>query len=451
MRPDPVDHILDERPESYVSEPSLCSWDMVVIFLGRFVRLFSYGMVAVVLYLHTDSLGFTTFETGALFTCILLGDLVMTFLLTTNADAWGRRRTMFCGAALKVVAGFGFAYVRNFWLLALIGAVGVITPTGGEIGPFLAVEQAALTQLVGEKHRDKFPLLFGWYNMVGYLAQAAGGVSCGYAVEILQKYGYQPSECYRIILIVFGFIGVFKMLLSITLTSSVESNAAALNSSTWFGKFGLHREQSKAVVVKLSLLFMLDSFAGGFVMQTLIVYWFYAKYGTSAEYLGLILMISNILSGVSALLATPLVNWIGPIKTMVVTHLPSNLFLLLVPFMPSQLWAVIVLFARFTISQMDVPARQAYVAVVVEENERSAAGGITNIARSVGLAVAPMIAGYLVAGPADEPLFMTPWIIAGGLKIVYDLLVWYLFTTSQNTLLKPPSEATSLLKLTSRK
>lgn len=188
-------------------------------------------------------------------------------------------------------------------------------------------------------------------------------------------------------------------------------------------------------------------------MQSLIVFWFYAKYKTDESYLGLILMVSNILAGISALLATPLVNKIGAIKTMVFTHLPSNIFLLFVPFMPTEISAVVMLFLRFSISQMDVPARQAYVAMVVEENERSAAGGITNIVRSIGLAVSPILAGKLVSYPTDSFQYASPWLIAGGLKILYDIAVWVLFSLSSQeknemkAVAAPADESTKLLSV----
>ena len=296
--------------------------------------------------------------------------------------------------------------------------------------------------------QHKFPVLFGWYNMAGYLAQAFGALFGGFIVQTMQEtYGYDDLFSYQIILILFGGIGLLKGIMTFFLSDNVESNKPAPTSTSWLAKFGLHNPNSVTIVIKLSFLFIVDSFAGGFIMQSLIVFWFYTKYGTSESYLGVILLVSNILAGFSALAATPLVGKIGPLKTMVVTHLPSNIFLLFIPFMPTQIYAVVMLFLRFSISQMDVPARQAYVAMVVEENERSAAGGITNIVRSIGLAASPAIAGALVSYPVDSFVFATPWLIAGGLKIIYDIAVWVLFSLSSEKNPDPvaPSENTALL------
>jgi len=166
-------------------------------------------------------------------------------------------------------------------------------------------------------------------------------------------------------------------------------------------------------------------------MQTIIVYWFHERFLMDTAWLGLMMSAANILAGLSALAATPLVNRIGAINTMVFTHFPSNIFLLLVPFMPNQTLAILILLLRFTISQMDVPARQTYVATVVDADERSAAGGITNIVRSVGLAVSPLLAGYLLQDPGNVWLFSAPFVISGGLKCVYDLLLYASFSATQ--------------------
>lgn len=404
-----------------------CSVDFAIIFLSRFVRLFSYGMIAVVLFLYLQAINLTTIQIGGLLTFILLGDIVMTFLLTTTADTMGRRNVLIIGAVLKCVTGVGFAYLQNFWLLALVGAVGVITPTGAEIGPFLAVEQAVLTQIIGSD-KQKVASVFAWYNLLGYFAQATGGVVGGWMVTRLQSdYGLSPLEAYRWVVITFACLGGIKLLLTLCLSSKVEPAASSLKKAQWWGKFGLHQESSRSIVAKLSALFVVDAFAGGFVMQTLIVYWFHKRFGMAELALGTLLMGCNVLAGISALCTVPLVGRIGAIKTMVYTHLPSNILLLLVPLVPGKTAAIGVLLARFCISQMDVPARQAYVTLVVAENERSAAGGITNLVRSIGVAASPVLAGKMVDAEPGSIVFALPFIIAGGLKIIYDIAVWILF------------------------
>ena len=366
------------------------SRDGVILFTTRFIRLFSYGFLSVGLLLYLSEMDYTQFGIGSLFTMTLIGDLLITFYLTTTADSYGRKTILILGALLKIFAGMAFACTSNFILLCIAGTIGVISPTGGEIGPFLAVEQAALTEAISDP--TQITTVFAYYNLAGYLAQALGALGSGYMIMSLQSSGYSALTSYRTVLFGYAFFGLIKFILYLFLSSRIEPlhTRDAQAPRDWFGKFGLHRAESRQVVTKLSLLFIIDAFAGGFVMQTIIVYWFNQRWQMNTDSLGLMMRGANILAGVSALLASPLVNLIGAINTMVVTHFPSNILLLIVPFMPTQLTAVGTLLARFTISQMDVPARQSYVASVVEPDERSAAGGITNIVRSLGLAVSPI-------------------------------------------------------------
>jgi MFS family permease len=198
-----------------------------------------------------------------------------------------------------------------------------------------------------------------------------------------------------------------------------------------FGRFsGLDR--SRDVVVKLSVLFGLDAFAGGFVIQSFAAYWFYLRFGVDPATLGAIFFWANIFAGLSALFATRLASRFGLIKTMVATHLPSNILLILVPLMPTLPLAVLVLLVRFSISQMDVPTRQSYIMAVVSPDERSAAAGITGVARTTGAAISPLFVGFMFARPA---LISLPFFIAGALKIAYDLLLYRAFVT-----IRPPEE-----------
>jgi len=192
------------------------------------------------------------------------------------------------------------------------------------------------------------------------------------------------------------------------------------------GSFGIGR--SRAVVLRLSGLFALDSFAGGFVVQSFAAYWFYLRFGVNPATLGAIFFWANVLAGISALLATRLAARFGLVRTMVFTHLPSNILLILVPLMPNLPLATLVLLARFSISQMDVPTRQSYIMAVVGPEERSAAGGITGVARTIGAALAPVFAGFLYARPA---LMSVPFFIAGALKILYDVLLYRGFAAAQ--------------------
>ena len=249
--------------------------DGYVLFATRFVRLFSYGFLSVGLLLYLTSLGYSQMQIGALFTGTLVGDLLITFYLTTTADSWGRKNTLIVGAILKIFAGVVFSLTDNFFLLLLAGTLGVISPTGGEIGPFLAVEQAAITESISEP--QKITLIFGYYNVAGYLAQACGAVTSGYVIyTLLHSYGYSDQDAYRSTLVAYAIFGFIKLVFYLFLSSAIEPLHSRDPSAprNWLGKFGLHRPESRAVVIKLSCLFILDAFAGGFVMQTIIVYWY---------------------------------------------------------------------------------------------------------------------------------------------------------------------------------
>jgi len=302
----------------------------------------------------------------------------------------------------------------------------VISPSGNEIGPFLSIEQASLSQLIPDDRRTQ---IFAWYNLVGSFATACGALAGGWLAQLLQGMGYTPLDSYRAILVAYALIGVVIGDLFLLLSPSIEAPRVAEEVPIQ-RRFGLHK--SHKVVIKLSSLFAIDAFAGGLVVQSMVAYWFNIKFGVQPAVLGSIFFGANILAGISALSAVWLAKRIGLINTMVYTHIPSNILLILVPLMPSLPLAVLVLLLRFSISQMDVPTRQSYTMAVVSPDERSAAMGVTSIARSVGASISPAITGQLLA---VSSLTGAPFILAGGMKIIYDLLVWKGFRS-----VKPPEE-----------
>ena len=390
--------------------------DVVLLFTARSIRLFAYGALSVILALYLHEVGLSGSSIGLLFTLTLAGDAGVSLWITTTADRIGRKRMLLLGAALMVMAGIVFGVTGNIILLMIAGVIGVISPSGNEIGPFLSLEQAALSQLLPSEQRTK---AFAWYNLTGSLAAAAGALAGGFLSQGLKLAGYADLDSYRAV--IFGYAACGLLLIALFLFLSPEVEAAA-TVPTKERVLGLHK--SKGVVMRLSALFALDAFAGGFVIQSMVAYWFHIKFGLDAGVLGSIFFGANILAGVSALLAVPLANRIGLISTMVYTHIPSNVLLCLVPFMPTAGSAIVVLLLRFSISQMDVPTRQSYTMAVVAPDERSAASGVTAIARSIGASVSPALAGVLLASPA---LLGAPFLVAGGLKIVYDLLLYRSF------------------------
>ena len=396
--------------------------DAWLLFATRFVRLLAYGALSVVLVFYLVGLGLSEAQTGLLLTATLIGDTVVSLLLTTRADRIGRRRMLIIGATLMTAAGLVFASTGNWWLLLLAGTIGVISPSGGEVGPFLSIEQAALSHVVTDRTRTA---VFAWYTLTGSVATALGALAGGSITRALQQTTMPPLSTYRVVVVLYAAFGVILAVLFSRLSRAAESTTLGEKRAfraTFAGLSGLDR--SRGVVMKLSALFALDSFGGGFVIQSFAAYWFYLRYGVNPGTLGVIFFWANIFGGISALVASRLASRIGLINTMVATHLPSNILLILVPLMPTLPLAITVLLARFSISQMDVPTRQSYIMAVVTPEERSAAAGITGVARTLGAAISPLFVGFMFARPR---LINLPFFIAGTLKIVYDLLLYRSF------------------------
>jgi MFS family permease len=401
--------------------------NIVTLFATRIIRLFCYGFLSVILALYLIQVGLDEKQVGLLFTLTLAGDAGISLWLTTSADRFGRKRTLILGALLMLGAGLFFIATHNLVILMAAAIIGVISPSGNEIGPFLSVEQASLTQLLPAERRTQS---FAWYNLAGSFATAVGALSGGWLAQALQARGMPVLAAYRVVLAGYALGGLVLAVLFLSLSSEIEVPPASVTDS---GPrlLGLHR--SRGVVARLSALFAMDAFAGGLIVQSMIAFWFHLKFGIEAGVIGSIFFGANILAGISALLAVRLAKRFGLINTMVFTHVPSNLLLILVPLMPTLPLAIAALLLRFSISQMDVPTRQSYTIAVVAPDERSAAAGVTGIARSVGAALAPSLTGVLLSVPG---LLSVPFFLAGGLKLVYDALVYRSFRA-----LKTPEES----------
>jgi MFS family permease len=401
--------------------------DARLLFATRATRMFSYGLVSVVLVLYLAAVGVPAPAVGVLLALTLAGDAVISLWLTTHPDRVGRRRVLLAGAALMLVAAIVFAASDVFIVLAIAATIGVISPSGNEVGPFLAVEQASLSQTIPDSERTR---VFGWFNLVGSFATAAGALAGGTLAQLLINGGLAPAPAYRAVIIGYGLLGL--MLAGLFALVSPKVEAPAPSDVSIARRLGLHRSQR--TVARLSALFALDAFGGGFVVQSLIAFWFSTAFGADPAFIGAVLFGANILAGLSALAAARIAARIGLIRTMVFTHLPSNVLLMMIPFMPTLPLAVAVLLVRFSISQMDVPTRQSYTMAVVDPDERSAAAGVTGIARSIGASISPLIAAPLYASAAAA----APFVISGGLKIVYDLLLYRDFRS-----VAPPEERTA--------
>ncbi len=395
--------------------------DVPVLFASRILRLFAYGFLSVVLVLYLVASGLSEGRIGLLLTLTLVGDAVVSLYITTTADRVGRRRMLLVGAGLMVFAGVLFATTSSFLPLLVGATLGVISPSGNEVGPFLAIEQAALADSVPA---DERPGVFAWYTLAGSFATAAGALAGGGLAQVLQSAGAAPLASYRAVVLGYALIGGLLVPVFLRLSPAVEPPVTRVEGRPAYLHAGLGLGPSRGNVLRLAGAFSVDSFAGGFIVQAFVAYWFHLRFGVAPAGLGTIFFAANLLAGASALLATRLARRIGLLNTMVVTHIPSNVLLFAVPLMPTLPLAIAVLLLRFSISQMDVPTRQAYTMALVTPGERSAAAGVTGIARTIGASLSPLVASPLYASAV---LSSFPFFVAGGLKIAYDLLVWRAF------------------------
>jgi MFS family permease len=387
----------------------------------------AYGALSVVLALYLTEIGLGEVQIGLLLSLTLFGDVVISAAITSVTDRIGRRSMLMLGAGLMVLAGLVFALTRHPVVLTLAAVIGTISPSGAEVGPFLAIEQATLPQTTAEKQRTQ---VFAWYNLAGSLATACGALIAGLLVTMLQRADVTSLDSYRTVIGIYGLLGIVLAFLFYHLSPHAEVPARMANApeapQVWFG---LHR--SRGVVLRLSSLFALDAFAGGLVVQSLMAFWFAVRFGVDAGVLGAIFFGTNLFAAFSALAAARIAKRFGLINTMVWTHIPSNILLILVPLMPTLPLTIGVLLARSSISQMDVPTRQSYTMAVVAPDERSAAAGFTTIVRTLASAVSPALTGALLSAS----FFNAPFFLAGGLKIVYDLTLYRNFRA-----LRPPEE-----------
>ena len=383
------------------------------------VRSFAYGFLSVILGVYLDAAGLSAAAIGGIFTAALAGGAVMTIAITAVADHFGRRSLLIAGALLMAVAGSVFALSDHPMWLAIAAIFGSISPSGKEVGPFLAIEQSILPETISAEQRTT---IFSIYNLVGSLAGALGAL----AVAVPSLLALSEIAGYRYLLWAYVVAAVLLAALFASLSQQVEKKSAA---GVQPRRFGVHK--SRRIVAKLAGLFALDAFAGGFIVQSIVAYWFYLRFKTDLKSLGAIFFGTNLLSAVSFLAAPAIARRFGLLNAMVFTHLPSNFLLLIVPLMPNLELAVAMLLLRNSLSQLDVPTRQSYTMAVVDADERAASAGILSVARNAGAAVAPVFTGSMLAVPA----LGLPFLLAGGLKIIYDLWIFAIFRN-----VRPPEE-----------
>ena len=388
-----------------------------LIFVGRALRSFAFGWLSVILALYLDRRGFGAAAIGAVFTATMVEDAVLTMLLSTVAARVGPARVMAATAPLIALGGLLLALPESRALVLLGAVLGTLSPNGQEAGPFAPMEQALLPRTVRSGSTVR---VFGWYNVFAFLPAAAGAGASGATLGWALRRGMDEAQAQRDMLLAYAGVGVVLTLLYARLARLERARGSDIRPSSP-GRLGLGR--SRRPVLQLAGLQAVDALAGGFIMQSLLAYWFHVRFGAGPEALGALFFGTSLLSALSFLVATRVAERVGLLNTMVFTHLPSNVLLLAVPFMPSFATAGAVLLARHVLSQMDVPTRQAYTMALVTPEERPAAAGLTASVRALAQACAPVVSGLTMAAAAT-PL---PFLLAGGLKIVYDLSLFFRF------------------------
>jgi predicted MFS family arabinose efflux permease len=389
-----------------------------IILFTRAIRMFAYGFLAVVLALYLAEIGFTTAQIGLIITMTLVGDAIVSLMITTQTDRIGRKRILIVSAVLMTITGVIFLLTQNFLLLLVVSTLGIISLSNGEFGPFMAVEQSALSQLVSGQKRTE---LFAQYQLLGSFATALGALSSGWLSHWLQSLQMTPEDSYRVAFFIYVSFGIVLVILYAALTPTIEAvdhNSKTMPTSK-LNRLGLHR--SSKTVLQLSVLFGLDSFGSGLITQSFIILYLTQRFDADAAALGSLLFGVNIFSGLSSLASARLAKRIGLINTMVYTHIPANVMVMLLPLMSNYALAMVLLLVRAMLQQMDVAPRQAYVMAVVSPDERSSAAGITNLGKTVGAALAPALAGGFISASG---LTGIPFVAAGAIKIVYDLALF---------------------------
>jgi MFS family permease len=400
--------------------PPGTSKDALHILAARAVRAFADGFVSVLLPIYLLELGLSVLAIGSIITATLIGSALLTLWVGIFAHRHERRRMLLAACLLMAATGAGFALASKFWPLLIVSFVGTMNPSSGDVSVFLPLEHTVLAQTIEPRRRTA---LFARYALAGTLAGAFGALAASIPDLAVERGGWTHLAAMQAMFGLYGALGVAAFLLYRPLSPAVETVAEAAPAPL---------RQSRGIVYGLAALFSIDAFGGGFFVQSLLALWLYQAYDLSVTTAASILFWSSIFSAISYLLAVPISERFGLINTMVFTHLPSNIFLILVPFAPNLATAICLLLARSALSQMDVPTRSSYVMAVVTPQERPAAASLTAVPRSFASALSPLLASYLLT----LSTFGWPLVIGGALKAVYDLLLLAKFQK-----LRPPEEA----------
>jgi MFS family permease len=388
--------------------PRSATLDGKLILATRALRGLADGAVSVILPSYLTAIGFSPLKVGAIVFGTLLGSAALTLWVGLATDRLGRRRVLLAASALMLLTGIGFATLTSFWPLFAVAVIGTLNPSAGDVSLFLPVEQAALAEAaaVGD-----LTSMFALYNVAGALAGALGALASGIPAIIATRHGLALAPALRSGFVAYSIVALIAFAVYRRLSPTVEAVHGPGKSAPL--------AKSRSIVLRLSALFSLDSLGGGFVIQSLLALWLFRRFNISVQVAGTFFFAAGLLGSLSNFVSSALAARVGRINTMVFTHLPSNLLLIIAALMPTAGLTMLFLLLRASISQMDVPARQSYVMAVVPPEERAAAATVTNVPRSLASAIAPLPAGAML----NHSSFGWPLICAGVLKSLYDVLL----------------------------
>lgn len=393
------------------------SIDGKLLLCARIVRTFAYGFLSVILAIYLKLIGFDDILIGIILSVTLINSIIFTLFASFYADRIGRRKTLLLYTAMMSISGVIFFVTENPLALIIAALLGTLNITGSETSAFLSIEQSILPQTI--KDNIKRNTLFGFYNMVGTFAMGAGILIANLPIIIQNELEFDQIYAIKLLFLFYSLLGVLVTGIYLKLSSDIEIK----KEKTLKPISKILNPKSKKIVTKLSGLFAIDSFAGGFAIQSIVSFWFFTKFDIDLSLISYIFSIGSLLTAFSYLIAAKIADKIGLINTMVFTHIPSNILLILLAFAPTLEIAIVFYMIRMALSQMDVPTRQSYIVAVVEEDERTASAGITNLSRNIAQAISPSITGYIIGVLS----LSAPFIIGGLLKIIYDITLYINF------------------------
>jgi len=389
------------------------------LLIAKGLRAFGDGYVSVLLPLYLVDVGFSPLQVGVIATTTLIGSGLLTLAVGLHAWRFHDRTLLLAASVFMAATGLGFFAFTNFWPLIAVAFVGTLNPSNGDVSVFLPLEHAVLAKLTGDRQRTA---MFARYSLMGALLGATGSLAAALPPAIAAVTGTATANVIRLMFMFYALIGCAAGLIYRGLPKAPFATAQQQRAP-------LH--QSKKLVYALAALFSLDAFGGGFVVQSMLALWLRQRFATSMATAGVVFFWMGILTAASYLIAVRIAGRFGLVNTMVFTHIPSSVCLILLPFAPSLGYAIVFLFLRSALSQMDVPTRTSYVMAIVTPQERPAAASITSVPRSLAAAISPFLSGYLLS----MSIFGWPLVVGGGVKIVYDMLLLVKFRK-----IRPPEE-----------